>query len=50
MQANKRENLYVDWLHYNAKFSGEIAGRILEFLNARTCLAVLASSPGAAPK
>jgi len=33
MQANKAENLYVDGLHYNAKFSGEIAGRILEFLN-----------------
>lgn len=38
MQADKRENLYVDRLHYNATFSGEIAGRILEFLNVKNLL------------
>ena len=36
MQENARENLYVDRIHYNAKFSGEIAGRILEYMNARS--------------
>ncbi len=30
MQANKRENLYVDSVHYTAAFSEEIAGKICE--------------------
>jgi hypothetical protein len=38
MQAGVRENLYVDRLHYNAKASGEIAGRILEFLTSASLL------------
>jgi hypothetical protein len=32
MQQNKRENLYVDSIHYNAAFSKEIAGQIYAFL------------------
>jgi hypothetical protein len=32
MQQDKRENLYVDSVHYTAAFSKEIAGRICEFL------------------
>jgi len=32
MQRDKRENLYVDSIHYNAPFSKEIAGRIYAFL------------------
>ena len=38
MQAEARENLYVDRLHYNAKASGDIAGRILEFLQGASLL------------
>ena len=32
MQENKRENLYVDSLHYSSAFSKEIAGKICNFL------------------
>jgi hypothetical protein len=32
MQQDKRENLYVDSVHYNAMFSKEIADRIGEFM------------------
>jgi hypothetical protein len=32
MQENKRENLYVDSVHYTAAFSKEIAGRICQSL------------------
>ena len=32
MQENKRENLYVDSVHYTAAFSKEIAGRICQFM------------------
>jgi len=32
LQQNKRENLYVDALHYNAVFSKEIAAQIYDFL------------------
>ena len=32
MQQGKRENLYVDSIHYNAAFSKEIASRIYAFL------------------
>jgi hypothetical protein len=32
MQQDKRENLYVDSVHYTAAFSKEIAGRICEFI------------------
>jgi len=33
MQQNKRENLYVDAVHYNAAFSKEIAAQICGFLS-----------------
>lgn len=33
IQEDKRENLYVDAMHYNAAFSSEIAGRICDFLH-----------------
>ena len=32
MQQDKRENLYVDSVHYTAAFSKEIAGKICEFM------------------
>ena len=32
MQQDKRENLYVDSVHYNAAFSKEIADRIGDFM------------------
>ncbi len=38
MQADARENLYVDRLHYNAVASGAIAGRILDFLKTASLL------------
>ncbi|MEQ1573337.1 MAG: hypothetical protein ABL993_03745 [Vicinamibacterales bacterium] len=38
MQEDVRENLYVDRVHYTAKASGEIARRILQFLNASSLL------------
>jgi len=34
MQENKRENLYVDSVHYTAAFSREIAGKICQFMRA----------------
>ena len=33
VQQDKHENLYVDSIHYNARFSEEIAGRIYDFLS-----------------
>ena len=36
IQENKRENLYVDSVHYTAAFSKEIAGRICGFMGAGT--------------
>ncbi|MGH9175882.1 MAG: hypothetical protein ACRD1H_16070, partial [Vicinamibacterales bacterium] len=35
IQENKRENLYVDRIHYSAAFSREIAAHILAFLKTR---------------
>jgi hypothetical protein len=32
MQKDKRENLFVDRVHYTAQFSAEIARRIVSFL------------------
>ena len=33
MQQDRHENLYVDAVHYNAKFSRDIAGEICRFIN-----------------
>jgi hypothetical protein len=38
IQANRCENLYVDRVHYSAKFSQEIADEILKFLRGRGLL------------
>jgi len=36
MQQEKRENLYVDSVHYSAAFSQEIAGRIFDYMQQQT--------------
>jgi hypothetical protein len=38
MQEHKRENLYVDRVHYNAKFSQEIASDVFAFLKSQHLL------------
>jgi hypothetical protein len=46
MQLGRQENLYVDWVHYTAAFSGEIAGAIAEDLGRRGWLPCAAQAAG----
>jgi hypothetical protein len=45
IQRGRRENLYVDAMHYTAAFSQEIAQRLVLFLKERGLLSLLTCVP-----